>query len=211
MSLVVMGHALGAALFQRQAGLAAFQGLNLAFLIGGKYRGMLRRIEVQTHDVLQFLHKLRITAELKGFYAMRLQSISFPHPAYAGLTDAGRLRQAARAPVGGVRRALLGGGTDDGLGIDATRATGARGVLFQSGQTGLQKTAAATGRFLTADLERSGNPQVLFASGGQEKDLGPFNLPLRQAAGASPGLQLSSLLRIQGNGGSDSHVFASVL
>lgn len=172
---------------------------------------MLRRIEVQTHNVLQFFDKLRIPAELKGFYAMGLQSISFPHPAYAGLTDAGYLRQAARAPVGGVRRGLLSGGTDDGLRIDAARATGARGVLFQSGQTRLQKTAAATGRLMTTDLEHGGNLNVLFASGGQQNDLRSLYLPLRQAAGASPALQLSSLVLIQGNGGSDAHVFASVL
>src|SRR5664280_1540874 len=99
MSLVVMRHALGPAFFQRQAGLAAFQGLNLAFLVGGKHQRMLRRIEVQTHNVLQFLHKLRIADELKGFYAMWLQSISFPDPAYAGLTDPGHLSQTTRAPV----------------------------------------------------------------------------------------------------------------
>src|SRR5271167_395453 len=172
---------------------------------------MLRRMEVQTHNVLQFLGKLRIAAELEGFYAMGLQSISFPDSAYAGFTYAGHLSQAAGAPVGGLRRGLLGGSTDDGLRIDAARAAGARGVFFQSGQTRLQKTAAATGRFLTANLECGGNLKVLFAGGGQQNDLGSLYLPLRQAAGASPALQLSSLLLIQGDGGSDAHVFASVL
>src|SRR5664280_2907681 len=70
---------------------------DLAVFSGTSSRAATRRIEVQTHNVLQFFDKLRIPAELKGFYAMGLQSISFPHPAYAGLTDAGYLRQAARA------------------------------------------------------------------------------------------------------------------
>jgi hypothetical protein len=67
MPLVIMSQALAPALFQRQAGLGTFQGLNPAFFIGGKHQGMLRRMEIQTHNVFQFLGKLRIATELKAF------------------------------------------------------------------------------------------------------------------------------------------------
>ena len=66
MPFVVMGQTLAAAWLERQTGLCALQRLNLAFLVGGKHHRMLRRIQVQTDNVLQLLDKLRVVAEFEG-------------------------------------------------------------------------------------------------------------------------------------------------
>lgn len=64
-SFVVVGHRLGAAFFKRQTLLGPIQGLDLALLIQRKYQRMLGRVQIQSHDLFQFLGKLRVVAELE--------------------------------------------------------------------------------------------------------------------------------------------------
>ena len=59
-SLVVMGHRAAASLLQRQTGLSAIQGLNLALLVHAKHDCFVRRIQVEADDVSQLFEKLRV-------------------------------------------------------------------------------------------------------------------------------------------------------
>ena len=51
-ALIIMGHGSGAAFLQRQAWLGPVECLNLAFLVDGQHKRPLRRVEVESDDVL---------------------------------------------------------------------------------------------------------------------------------------------------------------
>ena len=57
---VIVGHATATSFLQRQPGLGALQGLNLALLVYAKHNRLLGRIQVQTHHVGEFLGEFRI-------------------------------------------------------------------------------------------------------------------------------------------------------
>jgi hypothetical protein len=69
-----MRHGGAASALQRQAGLSTIQSLNLALLVGTQHQRMLRRVEVQTDNVFQFLGELRIVDDFEGFDEMRFST-----------------------------------------------------------------------------------------------------------------------------------------
>src|ERR1035441_9041496 len=83
-AFVVVRHGGAASALQRQAGLGTVQSLNLALLVGAQHQRVLRRVEVQTDDVFQFLRERRIVADLEGLHAMRFQSVGPPDAPHAG-------------------------------------------------------------------------------------------------------------------------------
>ena len=101
---VVVCPPLGLAEIDRQHRLRALERLNLRLLVGGEHDGVGRRRHVEPDDITDFLDELRVGRELERFGAVRLQSEGAPDPADHRVTDAGRLRHRARAPMG------LGGG-----------------------------------------------------------------------------------------------------
>jgi hypothetical protein len=54
--------------------MGAIQRLNLALFVGAQHQRMLRRVEVETDNVFQFLGERRIVAGLEGLHAMRFQA-----------------------------------------------------------------------------------------------------------------------------------------
>src|SRR4030042_2214682 len=72
-ALVVMGHGPTAAFFQRQTWLCTIQHLNLTFLVHAEHQCLLRRIEIKTHHVGQFLKKPGITRQFERLYSMWLK------------------------------------------------------------------------------------------------------------------------------------------
>jgi hypothetical protein len=54
-AVVVVRYGRTASAFQRQAGRGTIQSLNLALLVGAQHKRVLRRVEVPTDDVFQFL------------------------------------------------------------------------------------------------------------------------------------------------------------
>jgi len=87
MTLVVMVIVPTATLFQRQPWLRAIQCLNLTLLVHAQYQGFVRRIQIQTHHIRQFLQKLRITRQLERFGPMWLKTVALPDPADRCLAD----------------------------------------------------------------------------------------------------------------------------
>src|SRR5215471_9157936 len=79
---VVVSHGSASSLLDRQARLCAVQGLDLAFLLGTKHHGMLRRVEIKSHDSLQLFRQVRIVADFEGGQVW-LQAMFVPDAAYA--------------------------------------------------------------------------------------------------------------------------------
>src|SRR5215472_1621600 len=63
MALVIMRHGLAATGFERRARLRTVEGLDLTFLIQAQHQRMFGRIQIQTHDIFQFLGELGIVAD----------------------------------------------------------------------------------------------------------------------------------------------------
>ena len=63
--LVVVGHGSGAAFFDRQAGLGAVEGLDLALFVDREDDGMRRRIDIEADHVAQLVDEFGILGELE--------------------------------------------------------------------------------------------------------------------------------------------------
>src|SRR5215218_3778911 len=83
----------------RQALLRTIESLNLALFIDAQHERMLRRIEIETDDIDDFLGEVRIVRKLESLGAMRLQTIRFPHALHETVRHVQMLRERARAPV----------------------------------------------------------------------------------------------------------------
>src|SRR5262245_48623571 len=64
-ALVVVSHRSAAAFLQRQAGLGAVQGLDLTLLVDAHHDRVLRWMQIEPHDIFQFLGKTLVLADLK--------------------------------------------------------------------------------------------------------------------------------------------------
>jgi hypothetical protein len=69
-----VGGALGQPRTNRQDGLGAFQGLDLALFVDAQHDGALRRVEIQADDILDLGDELRIGGELEGPNAVGLEA-----------------------------------------------------------------------------------------------------------------------------------------
>src|SRR6185437_1963291 len=77
-ALVVMRHGAGAALLHRQARLGAIERLDLALLVDGQHQRLVRRVEVETDDILHLLRECRVARQLEGPGQMWLQPMRLP-------------------------------------------------------------------------------------------------------------------------------------
>src|SRR5215207_8451664 len=71
-TLVVVSHGATAARHEWKPWLCSVQRLDLALLVYREHQGVLRRIEIETNDIFQFLYKLRVPAEFETPRQMRL-------------------------------------------------------------------------------------------------------------------------------------------
>jgi len=99
---VVVGHRPGPALLHRQAGLGAIERLYLALFVDRQHDGMGGRIDVETHDISEFLGKLWIVGALERLHPVRRQAVGPPDTLHADGTDASRLGHRADAPMRGL-------------------------------------------------------------------------------------------------------------
>jgi len=77
---VVMGHRSTTALFQRQSRLRAIQCLNLTLLAHTEHQRFLWGIQIETHNIGEFLQKPWITRQLKCLCSVRLKTMTLPDP-----------------------------------------------------------------------------------------------------------------------------------
>ena len=106
MALVVMGHGGALARFERQPGLTAVEGLDLALLIDRQHDRVGRRVHVQPDDVAQLVGERRIAGALEGSNAVGLQAVRPPDPLHRAEPDTDR---PPAAPMGCLARRLGAG------------------------------------------------------------------------------------------------------
>lgn len=98
-ALIIVRHRPAFPRLHRQAGLAAVQRLDLAFLVDGKHDGLLQRVQVEAHDIAQLFGEQRVVRNLEALHLMGFQFVFPPdamhrHPGYANL-----LRHRTATPV----------------------------------------------------------------------------------------------------------------
>jgi len=62
-----------APLLHRQSRLGSIQSLSLAFLIDTQNQDLIRRVQIKTHHILQFLNKMLVSADLERLDQMGLR------------------------------------------------------------------------------------------------------------------------------------------
>ncbi|CAB3775311.1 hypothetical protein LMG29542_08693 [Paraburkholderia humisilvae] len=79
---------------QRQHGLGAVQGLDLALPVHAQHHGLEWRVQIQPDDIAHLVDEKWISGELEGLLPMRLQSEGTPDPRHSHLAG-----HCSRAPV----------------------------------------------------------------------------------------------------------------
>lgn len=195
--LVIVRHGPAAARFQLQARLCSIQGLNLALLIDAQHERLVRWIEVQADDVDQFGNKLRIVADLKRRYTMRLQVMIFPNATHGGFADRLCLGHHAGAPVRRVRRFARQCGLHDRRnllfrnGRDAARSGS---ILLQARCSKSQEAVAPQLHGGPRETKAGGDFLALDAVGCEQDNPRTLHKPLRLGSGSRPSLQSGPLL-----------------
>ena len=203
-----MRHRAGPPFLDRQARLRPVECLNLAFLIDGEHECVLRRIEIEAHDVFKFLREVGVVADLERAYQMRLQPVSLPDAPDARGADAQLGRQCPRAPMRGLERAFSRRLADHlGLNRGAVRRRWSprpRRVPLDPGRSLLSKPTPpqAYGLFLCAQLDGDGlvQPTVCRA----QDDVGPSHQSRGGPSAFRPAQKDASLIVGHGNRGSNS-------
>jgi hypothetical protein len=88
-----------APLFDRQAGLGAVEGLDLALLVHRQHHGMGRRIDIETDDLAELVGEGLIVGQLELAHTMRLQPVGAPDTLHRADAVAGRLGHGRRRPM----------------------------------------------------------------------------------------------------------------
>src|SRR5665213_1023708 len=167
-TLIVVRTPLGQARHHRQHGLRAIQRLDLTLLINAQYQRFGRRIEVKTDDIPDFLDKQRISGELEGLGAMRLQSKGMPDAHHGSLRQAAGFSHQAATPM---RRALgplvqrLGNHRLNLPVPDASRRSGTR-LIEQTVEPQRKKPCAPFAHSLTRDAQLMRHRAVRVTLGG---------------------------------------------
>ena len=98
-ALVIVRHRAASPFLDRQPRLGAVQCLDLALFVYAEDDRLLRRIQVQAHDVGHLFQKLWIARQLKGLRAMRLKIVGAPDIVDGGLAYTLALRHGPATPV----------------------------------------------------------------------------------------------------------------
>ncbi len=102
-AFVVVGHGGGATGLQRQARLAAIEGLDLALLVHTQDQRLVRRVHIKPDNVGDFLLEIGIGRDLEGLDQMRLEPGLTPDPLHRRVADADRLAHRTNRPVRATR------------------------------------------------------------------------------------------------------------
>ena len=195
-ALVVVGHCGRPPFLDGQRRLGAVQCLHGGLLVHTQHDRLLRRIEVQTDHVDQFLVELRVVGQLECLDQVRFEPARGPHPLHRrrGHPSLGGHRPAR--PVGlAVRRGIPCQVHDliDLLLRDRGFAAAPGPDLAQLRQALLGEPGPPRPNRYRLHPYLRGDPRVRHTIGRQQQRLGPLNLPMRRGLRPRQGLQRFSL------------------
>ena len=93
MSFVVVGTTLDLPTAHGQQRLSAIQCLDLRFFIDAEHQGPVWWVEVKANDITNLVDEQRISRELEGLAAMRLQRECLPNAVHAGDRQTGACQE----------------------------------------------------------------------------------------------------------------------
>ena len=202
-ALIIVRHGSAAAFFQRKTRLGPVESLDLAFLVHTQDQRPVRGIQIQAHDIAQFLEKAFISTEFESFDQMRLQVVLPPDSADGRFAEILGFSHGPRTPMRRIRGFRMQGRFNHGFDFsrrDSGDAAGPRCVLFQSRQAKSQEP-------LSPKLNRrSGNPQLVRdilvqrSFGRHSNDSGTLYQSGWKAPAMRPSLQSRSFLWRQDDG-----------
>ena len=209
MADVIMGHGSTATLLQGQTGLGSVERLDLAFFVHAQYQRLVRRIQIKSHDIVQFLDKAFVPAEFESPDQVGLQVVLFPdspNGRFAQLLD---LSHRPGTPMGRIRRLGVKSRFDHGFNFplrDSRDATRTGGVFFQTGQAESQKPFPPQLDRGPRDPQFASDNVVEHAGRRSQNDLGALDKPRRKASAPRPRFQNPRFLGRQDDlGGCSAH------
>ena len=131
MAFVVVGSSLDLPGLEGQQRLRTVERLDLGLLVHAKHHRVVRRIEVEAHDIDHLVGELRVLADLEGLETVRFEVCGLPDLSHLPRRDPGGLGHQTHTPMGGLMGDALDRKTKNlfGLGLgELFRLPGARQV-----------------------------------------------------------------------------------
>ena len=189
---VIVGHSAAPALLQRQAGLCAVKRLNLGLLVDAQHERLVRGIEIQPDNVVKFVNKLLISAQLEGFGQVRLKIVLLPNTSHRSFANPLRFGHEPRAPVSRVYRVAVQGRFYNAPNFpvgDSGDATRTGSILLEACQAQSQKALSPELHRRPRNAQRSRDFLTPNAIGGHLNNPCAFNEPRRKGSAARPSCQ----------------------
>ena len=180
-----MGHGAARAGLERQPGLTAIEGLDLALLVDRQHHRVGRRVHVEPADVAQLVGERRIAGALEGSNAMGLQAVRLPDPLHRAEPDTDRSGHRPAAPMGGFARRRGAGQRHHPFHRRAGQrrlAGDARLLAQQAVHTGFRKASLPAPHRRTADTGAPGHLEDRQPLGREQDDPSPQHVLVRAAS-----------------------------
>jgi len=199
---IVVSQRATAARLQRKPWLRSVQGLNLTLLVHAEHQRFVGGIQIQPDNIVEFLHKLLVSAQLERAGQMRFEVVSRPNALNGRLAELLRLRHAARAPMRGVGRLGVQGGFHHSahLGLRKFRpASRPWRILLQAGQSQSQEPFAPQLHRRARNSQFSCDLLTEYALRRHRDNARSHHLPVGQLSGSPPSLQRGLFFHRQRN------------
>src|SRR5712692_4598255 len=197
MPFVVMRHRSATPFLHRQAGLGSIQCLNLTLLVHANDQRFIGRIQIQAHNVSQFLHKLRIARQLKLAHSMWLQPVGIPDALNRRRTRAAMLGHRPTAPVSRALRFAVQRRVDNPLDLAGRYRRFSAAPFLNLSQTRWASSNEAFAPHNTrwsADFHVLSNPVVGESLCSHQNNPTPRNNTLRSILGTDPDAERALLV-----------------
>lgn len=112
MANVVVGDSFDISQSHGQHGLSPVKGLYLALLIDGEHDRMVRRVQIEPHDIADFFNEERIAGQLEVLRAMRLNGKRLEDAMDSRLRESIRIGSLTNTPVASCWRLVLQGAAE---------------------------------------------------------------------------------------------------
>lgn len=205
-AFVIVGLASRDSRAQGQQGLGPVQGLNLALLVHAKHQGLVGRVQIQAHNVVELLDKPLVAAEFERLDQMRFQVVALPDTMDRVFAQTLGRGHGPGAPVGGMGRGRVQSGLDDRLNLamrNTGNTSGTRRISFQPRQSKRQKALPPKLNGGPRKVQHPSDVLAQHAIGGLPNNLSPLNQAHGKASPGRPFVQHGALVARQYDGFGD--------